>query len=98
MAEVLEQKEIENALSGRPGWRYENNAISKQFQFPDFGGSMNFVNRVAQLAEAANHHPDITITYNKVLMVLSSHDAGGVTQRDLNLAAQIESAGSGAAT
>ena len=88
---MLSREQIEGALAGLSGWRYADSAIQKQFQFADFRQSMAFVNRVADLAEAANHHPDITINYSKVLIVLSSHDAGGVTQRDLNAAREIES-------
>lgn len=90
MTEVLSQQQIEGALAGLSGWRYADNAIQKQFQFADFRQSMAFVNRVADLAEAANHHPDITINYSKVLILLSSHDAGGVTQRDLIAAREID--------
>ncbi|MBI4497886.1 MAG: 4a-hydroxytetrahydrobiopterin dehydratase [Chloroflexi bacterium] len=78
-----------------PGWSVQPNALHKEYHFPDFTAAMDFVNRVAGLAEAANHHPDITIRWNRVTLTLTSHDAGGVTERDLNLAYQIEAAVAG---
>jgi 4a-hydroxytetrahydrobiopterin dehydratase len=65
------------------------NAIRREYQFKDFLEAMAFVNEVAESAEAANHHPDIDIRYNKITLVLTSHDSGGVTQRDLRMAKQI---------
>ena len=90
MSESLSKAQIEQWVAGRPGWSHGENAIRKQFQFEDFRGSIAFVDALAELAEAAGHHPDITITYSKVLIVLTTHDAGGVTTRDLDLAAQID--------
>ena len=60
----------------------------RQFQFADFLGSIAFVNSVAQVAEAAGHHPDIDIRYNKVRLALTTHDAGGITAKDFDLAAK----------
>ena len=86
---VLSKPEIEKALSGIAGWTLENNEIRRIFSFADFGESMSFVNSVAALAERAGHHPDIDIRYNKVQLGLSSHDAGGITEKDINLASEI---------
>lgn len=86
---VLSAAEVENALKRLPGWQREGIAIARIFQFPDFKAAMEFVNRVAAEAELANHHPDIDIRYNKVTMSLVSHDSGGVTQRDVRMAARI---------
>jgi 4a-hydroxytetrahydrobiopterin dehydratase len=86
---VLSQKEVQQRLSELPGWIFLDNSIERQFEFPDFGAAMKFVNRVAEAAEEANHHPDIDIRYNKVMMSLTSHDSGGVTARDLRLAKLI---------
>jgi len=63
--------------------------MQREFKFADFVGAMEFVNRIAAAAEQANHHPDITIHYNQVTLSLWSHDSGGVTKRDLNMAAAI---------
>jgi len=90
MAERLSDRAVIDALQTLEGWTREGNTIRKQFVFPDFRGAIAFVNAVAELAEAANHHPDITINYNRVSLVLSTHDAGGLTQNDLDLAARIQ--------
>jgi 4a-hydroxytetrahydrobiopterin dehydratase len=89
MTPVLTEKEVRQRLSALPGWSYLNNSIERQFEFQDFKTAMKFVNRVAEAAEKANHHPDIDIRYNKVKMSLTSHDSGGVTARDLQLAQKI---------
>ena len=88
----LSDDEIQRALAGLDGWTYQDNALRRQFTFPGFGEAIAFVNRVADLAERANHHPDITITYNRVGIALSTHDAGGITQKDVDLAGQIAAA------
>lgn len=86
---VLTDPEIQKALSSLPGWQKNGIAIQRVFQFPDFKAAMQFVNKVADAAEQANHHPDIDIRYNKVTMALVSHDSGGVTQRDIRMAERI---------
>ena len=89
MSAVLTQSEIDLALQQLPGWNRTGNAIERVCQFADFVQAMKFVNQVADAAEAANHHPDILINYNKVTLTLVSHDSGGVTQRDIRMAAKI---------
>src|SRR5258708_2818108 len=86
---VLNDLEIQQALSSLPGWERNGIAIQRVFQFPDFKAAMAFVNKIAEAAEQANHHPDIDIRYNKVVMALVSHDSGGVTQRDIRMAGRI---------
>lgn len=90
---VLTDSEIKQALTKLPGWQRNGIAIQRVFQFPDFKAAMQFVNKVADAAEQANHHPDIDIRYNKVTMGLVSHDAGGVTQRDVQMAERINKIG-----
>jgi 4a-hydroxytetrahydrobiopterin dehydratase len=85
----LTEEEITAALASLPGWEYGGKTIARHFKFPDFLAAMAFVNRVADEAEKANHHPDIAIHYNQVTLTLWSHDSGGVTKRDLKLAATI---------
>ena len=85
----LTDSEIQTALSSLPGWTVAGKAIQREFKFADFVGAMAFVNRIAEAAERANHHPDITIHYNQVTLSLWSHDSGGVTKRDLKMAAAI---------
>jgi 4a-hydroxytetrahydrobiopterin dehydratase len=86
---VLTDSAIEENLKQLSGWNYDNRVIQRIFQFPNFLDAMQFVNRVAEAAEKANHHPDIDIRYNKVTMSLTSHDVGGVTTRDLRMAKKI---------
>jgi 4a-hydroxytetrahydrobiopterin dehydratase len=86
---VLTDSEIQKALGSLPGWKRNGTAIQRIFEFPDFKAAMQFVNRIADAAEQANHHPDIDIRYNKVTMALVSHDSGGVTQRDVRMAEKI---------
>ncbi len=90
MAEKLSSTEIRQKLKELRDWELADNAIKKQFVFKSFMPAVQFVNRVAERAEAADHHPDITINYRKVTMVLSTHSAGGLTQKDFALAKQIE--------
>ncbi len=95
MSTVLSASEVDQALKRLPGWTSNGQAIVRVFQFGNFLQAMEFVNRIAVAAEAANHHPDILINYNKVTLTLVSHDSGGVTQRDVRMAAKInEVAGS----
>ena len=86
---VLSEQEVQKALQTLPSWTKGGPIIKRQFEFADFKKAMAFVNQVAEAAERANHHPDITINYNKVTMALTSHDSGGVTHRDVRLAAEI---------
>lgn len=86
----LPPEEIKNRLTGLAGWQLADNAIRKQFKFNDFMSAVAFVNRVANAAEAADHHPDIVINYTRVTMSLSTHSAGGITEKDFDLAQKIE--------
>lgn len=73
-----------------PGWKIGDKFIEREFQFKDFKGSVAFVNKVADLAERQNHHPDICIYYSKVKLVLSTHKIGGLSRNDFILAAKID--------
>jgi len=86
---VLTDAEIQRELALLSGWQRNGTAIQRVFRFPDFKAAMQFVNKVADAAEQANHHPDIDIRYNTVTMGLVSHDSGGVTQRDVRMAGTI---------
>lgn len=82
-----------NAHLGKlKGWNIEAGQLVKTFQFKHFRDSLAFVNKVGEMAEAAGHHPDIDIRYNKVRLSLSTHDAGGLTAKDFDLAAQADRA------
>ena len=73
-----------------PEWELDGETIRRTFRFEDFTGAMGFVTKVALVAEKANHHPDIDIRWNKVTLALTTHDAGGLTTRDIELAKDID--------
>jgi 4a-hydroxytetrahydrobiopterin dehydratase len=84
---LLSQAEIASHLSLRPDWRIEGGELVRTFKFETFPAAVAFANKVAEIAEQANHHPDIDIRYNRVRLALVSHDAGGLTSRDFAVAA-----------
>lgn len=86
----LEPSQINERLSDLPEWSDVNGAIQRTFNFPDFVASMAFVNKVALEAERVQHHPDILIRYDKVTLTLSTHDAGGLTDKDFDFAGAAE--------
>lgn len=86
---LLNEDRIQALLSGLEGWTREGNSLKSEFRWGGFPAAIQFVNQVADLAEAANHHPDIDIRWNKVRLVLSTHSEGGLTQKDFDLAEQI---------
>lgn len=90
MAELLSDIAIQRELGGLTGWSRRGDALTRTYQFRNFAEAMEFVNRVASIAEGANHHPDIDIRYSKVTLTLSTHDAGGITGNDLGLAKAID--------
>jgi 4a-hydroxytetrahydrobiopterin dehydratase len=85
---ALSAAEISSRLASLPAWKVEAGELTHTFQFEDFVGSMRFVNQVADLAEKAGHHPDIDIRYNRVRLALVTHDEGGLTAKDFDLAAK----------
>ena len=82
----LTDAEIQNALTGLSGWSVEDGVLVRTFTFADFVAAMQFVVALAMKAEVANHHPDLDIRYNKVKVGLVTHDSGGITQNDVDLA------------
>ena len=88
--ETLSQEQIAAALWDLEGWSEEGEALTRTFRFADFVHAIGFVEHLAEVAEQHQHHPDIDIRYNKVTLRLSSHDAGGVTMRDVHLAEAIQ--------
>jgi 4a-hydroxytetrahydrobiopterin dehydratase len=88
----LTDAELEEFLSHHAGWTSRGDEIHKDFTFTGFRAAIAFVNRVAERADAARHHPDIEIHYRRVTISLSTHDAGGVTEKDVSLAAEIDGA------
>ncbi|WP_416063074.1 4a-hydroxytetrahydrobiopterin dehydratase [Rhodococcus indonesiensis] len=91
MAELLSDADIEAALVDLPAWQRDGNAIVRTVESPSFPEAVALVDRVAEAAEAANHHPDIDIRWRKVTYSLSTHSAGGITASDVELARTIDS-------
>jgi 4a-hydroxytetrahydrobiopterin dehydratase len=85
----LSQGEIDQALAGAAGWSQAGNEISRTYTLPTFPAALVFTSAIGHLAERANHHPDILIQYNKVTLTLSTHSAGGLTEKDFALAREI---------
>lgn len=92
MSAPLDRATIQSKLSDLPGWAVEGNAIQKTFTFPSFMPAIAFVQKIAEMAEKADHHPDILIRYKRVTFSLSTHSAGGITEKDFALAQEIEKA------
>ena len=88
---ILTQPERESFAASHPSWVTEGETITRTFTFEDFAEAIGFVTRVAVAAERAFHHPDIDIRWNRVTLSLTSHDVGGLTERDTELAARIDS-------
>jgi 4a-hydroxytetrahydrobiopterin dehydratase len=89
MAE-LTPGQIKAALPAVKDWKKQSAEIRRTFQFKDFAQALEFVNKVARVAEEANHHPDIDIRWNKVTLALATHSEGGLTQNDFDLAKRID--------
>lgn len=86
----LDEAGVAEALRRTPGWERSGAMISRRYRFNDFREALAFVNRVGDLAEAAGHHPDIDIRYNTVTLALTTHDAGGLSAKDFELARAID--------
>jgi len=86
----LNPKQIKAALPTVKDWKKKGASITRTYEFKDFVGAMSFVKKVATAAEAANHHPDIDIRWNKVTLTLATHSEGGLTQKDFDLAKKID--------
>jgi 4a-hydroxytetrahydrobiopterin dehydratase len=93
---VLSDAEVDAALGSLPGWSRDGDAIVKQFELQSFPAAIAFVTRIGFFAEHANHHPDLDIRWRNVRVLLSTHDSGGITEKDVSLAGEIESIGTGA--
>ena len=87
---LLSEAEITSALDALPGWLHADGEIEKTFECPSFPDAIAFVVRVGFFAEKADHHPDLDVRWRKVRVALTTHDAGGLTGKDLDLARQIE--------
>lgn len=87
---ALSPEEIKNKLTQLEGWKYENEYIVKEFTFRNFSENFSFMTRVAMLAEALNHHPDWSGGYKNLTIRLSTHDVGGISEKDVEFAEQLE--------
>lgn len=89
----LTDEQVRQALESLPGWERDGDVISRTYQHPDFRTALAFVNFVAEVAEKQGHHPDVDIRYDKVRLAVTTHDAGGLTEKDLELARTVDHAG-----
>lgn len=92
MSQKLSDIAIQRELGKLPGWSRRGDVLTKTFTFATFPDAIAFVTRVADLAETADHHPDLDIRYTKIVCSLSTHSAGGITQKDIDLAGKMEGA------
>jgi len=90
MTNKINEESIAGWLQGRSGWKRKGDALTKEYQFESFRNTIVFVNRVASLSDDVDHHPDIDIRYNKVRLTLSTRQAGGITEKDLDLAERVD--------
>lgn len=88
--DALTSEQVTERLKSAKDWSETGGAIQRTYQFKDFVQAMAFVNRIADEAERVQHHPDILVRWNKVTLTLSTHDAGGITQKDFDLAATAD--------
>lgn len=86
----LSSSEIESRLQDLEDWRLEGDAIKRKLEFDDFLEAIEFINRIAALADSADHHPEIFNVYNRVELLLTTHDSGGLTHKDFDLAQEID--------
>ena len=90
MVSLIEKNQLNNFLKKNPSWMIDNKAIKKEFTFDNFVEAFGFISKVALLSEKMDHHPNWQNTYNKVKIELSTHDKGGITINDINLAESID--------
>jgi 4a-hydroxytetrahydrobiopterin dehydratase len=90
LVSTLSDIAIQRELGNLPGWSRRSDTLTKTYRFRTFPDAIAFVNRVAEVAESADHHPDLDIRYTKVTCHLSTHSAGGITAKDVSLAGAIE--------
>ncbi len=91
MAVKLERQQVAEGLQKLTQWTLQGDQIERLLTFENFVDAMIFVNKVAEIAEEEEHHPDIRIVYNRVTLALTTHDAGGLTQKDFQMARRIDS-------
>ena len=87
--ERLDDQQIQERLDSLPGWSLREGKLYREYAFEDFVGAFGFMSKAALMAERMNHHPEWSNVYNRVTVRLTTHDAGGITERDLKLAAAM---------
>ena len=90
MSDLIPANELKEALKKCPEWEIEKKSIVRTIEFEEFTEAIDFINDLAEIAEDAQHHPDIDIRFTKVTLTLTTHDAGGVTESDIELAHRID--------
>ena len=90
MSDLLEDSDLKDALKKCPEWDYEKKSISRTIEFEDFNEAIDFVNDLAEIADEVEHHPDIHIRHTKVTIKLTTHDAGGITELDIDFAQRVD--------
>ncbi len=90
MPELLSPADLKRVLKRIPEWELDGKSLTRTVEFEDFSESIDFINSLAEVAEEANHHPDINIRYGKVTLFLTSHSAGGITDADIELAQMVD--------
>ena len=90
MSKKLDETALREALAELPGWALEAGKLHREYRFPDFVTAFGFMSSVALVAEAMNHHPEWQNVYNRVVVDLTTHDAGGITEKDLALARRMD--------
>jgi 4a-hydroxytetrahydrobiopterin dehydratase len=98
VSQLLPDLDIQRSLGKLPGWARRGTVLTKSYKFATFRAGIDFVNRAAAVADRMDHHPDIDIRFTKITCTLSTHDAGGITQKDLTLAAELDQVASDALT
>jgi 4a-hydroxytetrahydrobiopterin dehydratase len=88
--ELLDDEAIESRLADLEGWERDGDAIAKTFELADFVGSVQFIDKLVEPAEEMGHHPDLSISWNKVRVTITTHSAGGLTENDFELAKRID--------
>jgi 4a-hydroxytetrahydrobiopterin dehydratase len=91
MSAKLQRQQVAEALQGLANWTLQGDQIERALFFEDFVDAMVFINKVAEIAEEEGHHPEIRVVYNRVNLALTTHDAGGLTLKDFQVARRIES-------
>lgn len=87
---LMDPAEVERRIEDMPGWEVESDALRREFEFDDYMSGIGFVNGLAEVAEEMDHHPDLEVGYARVVVWISTHSEGGITEKDFDLAAAAD--------